>query len=284
MTILRKIFSSILALGVFCCFGLSTLTSALSYTESESNNTFALANTISQSSVVTASLTAGDVDYFKFTPTTSAVYRVYTNKNVDTVVTLYEGTSKQMLSSSLTAGVCAYLKSGTTYYVKVDGYSSSTAGSYILYVASTTTYMDFGWAYMFKSPQLAKTVTTAYSSSHKAVDIIDSPNSCKGYSMYSVGQGTVLYANYQASMGWFAAINLNCGLTVRYLHMDSQADLKVSTSGTVSTGTLIGYVGQLGNTSTGYHLHFDINNIGTWDGSQMTTTNTYDPQLFFSQI
>ncbi|MCL2697648.1 MAG: M23 family metallopeptidase [Oscillospiraceae bacterium] len=191
-----------------------------------------------------------------------------------------------MNNPSSSTPLCRYLKTGTSYTLKIQS-TGSTYGSFTIKGEPISSHMDLKWVYMFRSPQMATILTDTYRTGHYAVDIVNRNSSginiCGGYKMYSVGKGRVLEADYRATMGYFAAITLESGLVVRYLHMDSADDLKVSKGGTVTSLTHIGNVGSLGNTSTGNHLHFDINNTGGWSAT-WTTSNTYNPQDFFTEI
>ena len=53
----------------------------------------------------------------------------------------------------------------------------------------------------------------------------------------------------------------------------------------VSAGTLLGYVGNTGD-SYGSHLHLDMNNLGEWDGGtiRQSPNRTINPVLFFPNI
>lgn len=236
--------------------------------ESEPNNTMATADVFTVNSTVTATISSStDVDYFKFTPTENGVYKFYTTGNLDTFGTLYQ--ESNILLEDDDGGtnynfmIACYMKKNTAYYIKVRGLTSSSTGSYTFYIQTTTTYTDFNWDYMYNTPYMADTVTNTYSTAHKGVDIVDysgGVNVCDDYPMYAVADGTVISILRTASTGNMACIVLDCGLTVRYLHMDEPA--YVSLNSRVYARNLIGYTGSLGDTSTGPHLHFDINNLG----------------------
>ena len=69
-------------------------------------------------------------------------------------------------------------------------------------------------------------------------------------------------------------------------YYDSQSSLKAGD--TVTKNTIIGYEGTTG-TSTGYHLHLDVNTLGRWyntsdPNTAFNTSNTINPESLFSNI
>lgn len=142
---------------------------------------------------------------------------------------------------------------------------------------------DCLWSYMFRNPYMARHISQKYSVSHYGVDMTVAGGEILGYPVYSVSTGTVLYENYSSSAGYYAAIKMNDGYTVRYLHL--QARSLVSENQTVTSASQIGYVGDTGN-STGPHLHFDVNTVGAISGgtgsSNVNYGTTVDPLDFYS--
>lgn len=65
-------------------------------------------------------------------------------------------------------------------------------------------------------------------------------------------------------------------LVARYLHLSSKL---VSTGQSVNNGVKIGVSGNTGGVP--YHLHFDVNNAGTYNGGQMDQYNTINPTRFW---
>lgn len=72
-------------------------------------------------------------------------------------------------------------------------------------------------------------------------------------------------------------------LTIRLMHM--QGSPNVDPDEQVSMNTLLGYVGNTG-TSSGAHLHVDINNGGHTSGSKIRKdlNSAIDPEAFYPQI
>ena len=81
--------------------------------------------------------TSSDVDYFRVQVSNSGVLTVYTTSNLDTYGTL-ENSSGSTLASNDDDGSgynfrIAYSVNAGTYYIKVEGYSSSDTGDYTVY-------------------------------------------------------------------------------------------------------------------------------------------------------
>lgn len=83
---------------------------------------------------------SGDVDYFKFKPTVTGVYLIYTTGSVDTMGYLYDASGNLLIQNddeSLLGRNFALkckLEAGKTYYIKVKGYSTNT-GDYTLNIS-----------------------------------------------------------------------------------------------------------------------------------------------------
>lgn len=94
---------------------------------------------------------SGDLDYFKFTPTVSGTYIIYTTGSTDTKGYLYNASQTQLAyndDASISGTNFAFqynLMAGTTYYIQVGAYSTKT-GAYTLaitrgvYSASLASY------------------------------------------------------------------------------------------------------------------------------------------------
>lgn len=102
--------------------------------------------------------------------------------------------------------------------------------------------------------------------------------------VYSVTSGTVKSAGWAGSAGNMVAIETNSydplqksrKLWIRFLHMkDESIPREISVGAAVTTSSLLGIVGNTGfdkktqkKTSDYAHLHVDVNNIGSADGSE----------------
>ncbi len=153
------------------------------------------------------------------------------------------------------------------------------------------TYGDLGWSYVL--PASHRTLTQRYHSQHLGVDIADS--SIDGQPIYSPTNGVVddiitTSKNSGAfrSMGYAVIIRTDMTdvwgpIIIRFLHMKSPPVVQQGQQ--VSAGTLLGYVGNTGD-SYGSHLHLDMNNLGEWDGGKIRQNpeRTIDPVLFFPNI
>ncbi|MEI8198923.1 MAG: InlB B-repeat-containing protein [Eubacteriales bacterium] len=97
---------------------------------------------------------AGDQDYFKFTPASSAVYCIYSGGSLDTVGTLYNAAGELIVSNddsmeTLNFYIEAALVAGQTYYVRVSDIGDSTGYYSVTVNIQGVTYQshvqDIGW-------------------------------------------------------------------------------------------------------------------------------------------
>ncbi len=86
---------------------------------------------------------------------------------------------------------------------------------------------------------------------HKGVDMAAE----RGTPIYAADAGTVLYARWSTSAGYWVVIDHGDGLITKYMHMCEQPS--VSEGQWVARGQHIGGVGNTGN-SFGNHLHFQV--------------------------
>jgi len=75
-----------------------------------------------------------------------------------------------------------------------------------------------------------------------------------------------------------APANTSNNLYTRYLHLEPYSEY-VNQGDSVYRGQDIALSGTSGNVAP--HLHFDVNNIETWDGGQLDEGNTVDPETFY---
>ena len=75
-----------------------------------------------------------------------------------------------------------------------------------------------------------------------------------GTPVYAVGDGTVIYAGWHYSYGYYVMIDHGGGITTIVAHNSS---LAVSAGQSVSQGQVVAYSGSTGN-STGPHCHFEV--------------------------
>lgn len=91
----------------------------------------------------------------------------------------------------------------------------------------------------------------SYASSTDGLDFV-----CpQGTKIYAALAGKVSAVGYNATDGYYVKVNHHSGYETLYGHMKQAASVKVGQS--VSTYTVLGYVGSTGN-STGPHLHFAV--------------------------
>ncbi len=91
-----------------------------------------------------------------------------------------------------------------------------------------------------------------------------------GTSIYATNEGTVLFAGWHNSYGYYILIDHGNGMASLYAHCSA---LLVSTGQTVSQGQTIGKVGNTGF-SKGNHLHFEIRK----NGQRVNPLNYMAPQ------
>ncbi|WP_260867521.1 M23 family metallopeptidase [Streptomyces sp. SAJ15] len=117
------------------------------------------------------------------------------------------------------------------------GGSGTSAGAYALPVASYTLTSTFGQA------------GDLWSADHTGQDFA-APT---GTPVKAVHGGTITSAGWAGAYGYRIVLTLADGTEIWYCHLSSM----VKTSGTVSTGDVIGRVGATGNV-TGPHLHLEV--------------------------
>ncbi|MDE7293247.1 MAG: M23 family metallopeptidase [Oscillospiraceae bacterium] len=141
--------------------------------------------------------------------------------------------------------------------------------------------------YMFKGANVPKYLSSKYGEYrngryHYAIDITTGVSGeINGYSVYNTLSGNVKYYGvFTSDPSTCAAIYHDNGYTSRFLHMSL---LSNKPSGYIETGTLIGYVSDIGS-SGAYHLHYDVNNANTYNGPSLTEDNTVDPTILFPNV
>lgn len=129
---------------------------------------------------------------------------------------------------------------------------------------------------------------------HKGMDITTgTPGEIAGYDVVSAFEGTIAYisTNPNNETGYCVAVRSETTdpisgkyLVAIYMHLDQKPT--VSRGQSISKGEKIGYVGNTGSTSTGYHLHFEANNRNVSIGDGGTIRNYYanliNPLFFFT--
>jgi serralysin len=90
-----------------------------------------------------ATLTYGDVDWYRFTAQAGLTYRIRTYGNSDTYLRLYAQNTTTLLAEndddvSFNAGITWTAPSGGTYYFTVRGYGDSEQGSYSVNVTDVS--------------------------------------------------------------------------------------------------------------------------------------------------
>ncbi len=190
-----------------------------------------------------------------------------------------------------TYGISNGTSSGTTSTSSGNAFVSTYTGAsnqlWTFSMVNSGGDIDVNWSYMFRDDKMATRVSQGYNSEHYGVDIVHSTPGeiANDYPLYSVGSGKVMVSNDSQSAGYYVAITLNDGYTVRYLHMKNLPSVNVGDS--VNSLTELGLVGNTGN-STGAHLHFDVNNVGALAGGDgpgfVNYSTTLNPLLFFPDI
>lgn len=97
---------------------------------------------------------------------------------------------------------------------------------------------------------------------HEGVDLVGAkPGAIKGKPIYATRAGKVTKATYSKNGGYYVSINHGDGYASVYMHMTHYI---VKEGQYVTQGQVIGYVGNSGASSTGYHLHFGISYKGEY--------------------
>lgn len=110
--------------------------------------------------------------WYKFTPSTTAYYTVYTAGSLDTVGRIYDANSNQIgndddTGTGLNFRMVVHLTAGQTYYVKVSAYGSNT-GYFSVAVTSTVfvEYVSIDQSHIALDKGKTKTLTTTVSPSY----------------------------------------------------------------------------------------------------------------------
>lgn len=215
----------------------------------------------------------GDIVYFDFTYTPSHTSMSFGLLTPSNTFKLFNTAGSGIAKSTIT------ITEEGVYKFRVRNNSSS-------YDATINGKYYTGCSYPFRSPYVAKKISTSYTSSHYGLDIVaTTPGAIEGYPIYSIQKGTVEVAEFSASAGYYVVIIGDNGYTSRYLHM--QDTLEVNAGDNVTYTTLLGYVGNSG-ISTGPHLHIDVNTVngtaGESSGGTINYNTTIDPESLFPQI
>jgi len=152
------------------------------------------------------------------------------------------------------------------YNLSVDGvYGSGTQNAVLDFkqkhylgngsTVGTTTWQELtgsgNAAYALPIPK-STLPRSEYDDPHHDYPALDLPTS-SGTSAYAILSGTVSYVD--GGCGYGILISADDGASYKYCHLSSR---KVASGARVSTGQLIGYTGNTGN-STGPHLHLEVN-------------------------
>lgn len=160
-----------------------------------------------------------------------------TNEAEEQAVYEYFRQQEDILNAELEVYLAELQKKQQTVYV---------GGSMAWPLDPTASYWyssEFGWRMLWGEPD-----------NHRGIDIACAQNT----RILAANSGTVLISEWHWSYGNYVLIDHGGGIATLYAHMTSRA---VSAGETVSTGQLIGYVGETGN-AKGFHLHFEVRKNG----------------------
>lgn len=159
--------------------------------------------------------------------------------------------------------------------------------------SSSSSYLDFGWLNPFYSTSVY-TFTQGYNSNHRGIDLgaafqtpLRAAASGKAIHVYYELNGSS--GNENDGYGYAIAFETNNRdpgtnkkLIAIYEHLYERPKINgvtnIAVGDSFSAGTQIGKVGSTGN-STGPHLHFEINKVGSWYNGQ--DYETVNPLLFY---
>ncbi len=226
------------------------------------------------------------------------LYRADTSEYV---ITNYmpEGTLFEVFGDNSTSDGWAYGRAtinGTYYwgYVPIDKVSVK---------GTVSQYRNLNWLWPVSTGEgqtKANYISSPYgkrdtsSGMHKGMDITTgTPGEIAGYNVVSAFEGTVSYISTDpdSGTGYCVAVRSKTTdpisgkkLVAIYMHLNEEPIVQFGQS--VSKGTTLGYVGNTGSTSTGYHLHFEANNRNVSIGDGGTIRNYYanliNPLFFFT--
>ena len=165
-------------------------------------------------------------------------------------------------------------------------------------------YRELGWLWPVETADgknKANYISSPYgrrnlgsSSMHKGMDITTgTPSEIKGYEVVSAFEGTVVYISTEqySGTGYCVAVRSKrtdpiSGKNFVAIYMHLNEEPSVTRGQRVLQGTTLGYVGNTGSTSQGYHLHFEANNQNVSIGDGSTARNYYvnliNPLFFFT--
>ena len=109
--------------------------------QDDHGNDFNTATPVKAGQSIPGVITAGDVDFFAFTPTISGSYTMYTESSMDTYGYLYDSNQQLITYNDDSIGynfsITAILQANKTYYIKVRHYDqSSGTGTYVFKVSN----------------------------------------------------------------------------------------------------------------------------------------------------
>lgn len=228
----------------------------------------------------------------------TCVYKAVGNTYIETSYTLSAGekfTVKGDMGDS----------SGWAYGVDENGGWGYIPISHISTKNTVSFYNNLNWLWPVKTPTgkaSATYITSPYGwrdtrpIQHKGIDITngtssnaDLSNSIDGYEVVSAFAGTVIYVhdnstNYQ-SCGNCVAVRSKDRDPVTgeyfvaiYMHLKSKP--KVNRNQEISANTILGYVGNTGN-STASHLHFEANNQNLSYGEKTNYSDNPNKEMIF---
>lgn len=161
-------------------------------------------------------------------------------------------------------GVAQCKDSSATYYIASVDYCKGSSSS------STTTSSSWGWPV---SPNSG--ITNGYKSGHYAQDFA----ATSGTKVLAVADGTIVakpYISYSCGYGLIMKVKLSDG---SYVYPTYEHIRYSSASGTVSKGTVIGYVtappSGKSDCWTGYHLHLGVQKQGSYIESHRTDSSAH---------
>lgn len=180
--------------------------------------------------------------------------------------------------------IVVYVEGNTTPTTRTGNITVTGAGQ-----SSTITVTQSAgqWDYMFHTGYMATHISSPYgwrgSEFHLGFDITTgSSGQINGYPVYNVTDGSIKYnGTFSDGVTTCVAVTEVDGYTVRYLHLGTRTSSPVGSI--VSPNSLIGTVGDKGSSGS-YHLHFDVNTIGTFNGGSLNSSNTINPVNFFPNI
>ena len=248
------------------------------------------------------SLSAGKYSLYRFRPTVSQKYSIYTGPfggtgpANDTFLGLYsDAAMRYCFASNNDSGGTVFskidrdLEAGITYYIRLH-HNDTTKGAVHARISITPATVAIpNNSYPLKWPTDSTEVTQWFGKVHEATSIRYQGLDIQGNSgsdVYSISAGVVAYKGFDNYYGNSVVIDYkydNVFMQARYAHLSAASPLTVGQ--TVSRGTRVGGMGSSGSTFGGAVLTMEISRSTNGQICNLNGSNTVkvNPQDYFAE-